>query len=583
VLPPDARAVLTDALKPPSGARLERAVALTFTLSLESALVAPLAFAAGALSNESDQLSIMEAVRGSADRIDIFCQAGQIVIPERGGDLLAFLEPMVHPVRRPRPGRLFHPKLWALRYRDDEDSGYARLLVLSRNLTPDQSWDACLRLDGTVGTRRRAANRPIVDVIRRARELAVEPMPDERGLALDGLLEDLRRVDWDLPEHVTDLAFHAFGIPGGTVPDFDGTRRLVVSPFCNPAGLARIAPEASDILIGRQEELDRLPDAEVAGRQIHVVSELAGLHTTESEQSPSLLTGLHAKLYVIEKGHSARLLIGSANATDAAFGGNVELLVELAGSRNKLGIDTLVGADAPLRTILEPYHRQPPVEPDEVQERLEDLVRTVAAVPLVAQAERRGDTFTLHLTSEQPLPNPPDGVRLTAELLTRRGEAAELPAAGTVDVQFGDLELAQVTPFVILTAADTDGRLEARTVVRAQLLGDPAGRLDEIIARQVDTPEKFLRFLALLLGGDFANAFGPAGAAAGGGERWTAFVGPGIFELLLTALADRPAQLDDLGRLVERLEATEHGQVLLPDGFTELWKTVEQAHQGEPA
>lgn len=578
MLPPDARAVLTDALKPPPGASLDRAVALTFTLSLESALVAPLAFAAGALSNENDPLSTMEAVRGSADRIDIFCQAGQIAIPERGSDLLAFLEPMVHPVAAGR-GRLFHPKLWALRYRDDDDSRHARLLVLSRNLTQDQSWDVCLRLDGTVGSSRRAANRPVVDLVRRARDLAVEPIPEDRAAALDALVDDLRRVDWERPEHVNDLTFHALGIPGGSVPDFTGTRRLAISPFCNAPGLGRTAPNTADVLVGRQEELDRLPEDILNGRTVHVVSELAGLDAAEPEQAPSLLTGLHAKLYVIEQGHTARVLIGSANATDAAFGRNVELLVEATGSKHKLGIDTLVGADAPLRVILEPYHRQPPVEPDEIQERLDDLIRAIAALPLTARAERAGETFTLHLSSQRVVPAVPGGVRLTAELLTRRGEAIELVPGSTVDARFDELELSHVTPFVILTAAARDSGHEARTVVRAQLLNDPAGRLDEIIARQVDTPEKFLRFLALLLGGDITGNGGDGDGRPGDGQRWTSFVGPGIFELLLRALADRPAQLADLRRLVKRLEATEHGRALLPDGFAKLWKAVEQAHR----
>jgi hypothetical protein len=107
MLPPDARAVLSDALRPPSGTVLDRAVALTFTLDLESALVVPLAFAAHATRDSTEPLAVMEAVRGCADLVDVFCQAGQIAVPSRGSDLLAFLEPMVHPVRMPRSGHLF--------------------------------------------------------------------------------------------------------------------------------------------------------------------------------------------------------------------------------------------------------------------------------------------------------------------------------------------------------------------------------------------------------------------------------------------------------------------------------------------
>jgi hypothetical protein len=572
VLPPDARSVLIDALRPPPGAVLERAVALTFTLDLGSALVAPLAFAGNALSTSVDPLSVMEAVRTCADRVDVFCQAGQISVPERASNLLAFLEPMIHPVRRPRPGRLFHPKLWALRYTGTDDLAHARLLVLSRNLADDRSWDVCLRLDGVVGTRRNAVNSPVVDLVRRARDLTVDSLPPERDQGIDRLLDDLRRVRWELPEDVTELRFHALGVPGRRPPDMSGSRHLVVSPFVNPAGLNVVAPGGGGTIVGRQEELDRLPDSVLAGRDVHVVSELAGLDATDDGAGRGILTGLHAKLYVIENGRSARVLLGSANATDAAFGGNVELLVELFGSRSRLGIDTMTGEGARFRAILEPYVRQPPVEPDPTQDKLEDIVRSIAAVPLRCTVTGDAGSWSVHVTSTAALPNVPIGVRVTAELLSRRGEAVELLPGGPVDAPFAGLEIVHITPFVVLTATEGSGKY-ASTVVHAPLVGDPPGRLDEILARQIDSPEKFLRFLELLLG--IAGGGGVEQQQIGEGASWSAGARAGVLELLVTTLAHNPAQLDDLGRLVQRLQATERGRAVLPAGFAELWATIE--------
>ena len=45
MLAPDSRELLLDALRPPTGCSLDRAVATTFTLDLETALTVPLAFA----------------------------------------------------------------------------------------------------------------------------------------------------------------------------------------------------------------------------------------------------------------------------------------------------------------------------------------------------------------------------------------------------------------------------------------------------------------------------------------------------------------------------------------------------------
>ena len=573
MLPPDARLVLTDALRPPPGAAFERAVALTFTLDLESALVVPLAFAAHAVQETNDPLTIMESIRGCADRVDIFCQAGHISVPSVSTDLHAFLEKMVHPVRRPRPGRLFHPKLWAVRFWDEANGTYlARLLVLSRNLTPDRSWDACLRLDGTVSTRRQASNRPLADLINHAVSLAID-LPDERRAGVAALVEDLRRVEWELPEGVSELTFHGMGIPGPSRPDFAGSRHLVITPFCDAEGVTDMAPSADVVLVGRQEELDRLPEATLEGSDVHVVSEMAGLPPEDASASQGILTGLHAKLYVVEQGWNARLFIGSANATEAAFGGNTELLVELAGRRKTLGVDTMIGADAAFRTILEPYQRQAAVERDEDKWRLENFMRDVASIALTATVQPGDDAYFLTVTGERDLPSS-EGVGLLAELLTRRGEAVKLTPGAAMWEQFGPLPITDITPFVVLTAEDDGGR-SLSTVVRASLIGDPSGRLDEILARQVDTPEKFLRFLALLLGLG-SEAILPEGTGGANGKgSWPGVASPGILELLMSGLVDQPKQLDDLARLVERLSKTERGLQLLPTGFAELWAVID--------
>ncbi|MDQ3480248.1 MAG: phospholipase D family protein, partial [Actinomycetota bacterium] len=310
----------------------------------------------------------------------------------------------------------------------------------------------------------------------------------------------------------------------------------------------------------------------------HVVSEMAGLPSEHASASQGILTGLHAKLYVVEQGWNARLFIGSANATDAAFGGNTELLVELAGRRKAFGVDTMIGADAAFRTILEPYQRQPAVERDEDRWRLENYLRDVASIALTATVQPGDDDdYLLTVTGERDL-LASEGMGLLAELLTRRGEAVKLSPGTAMSAQFGPLLITDVTPFVVLTAKDDGGR-SLSAVVRASLVGDPSGRLDEILARQVDTPEKFLRFLALLLGLG-SQAILPEGTGGADGEgSWTGVTSPGILELLMRGLVDQPKQLDDLARLVERLAATERGRQLLPTGFAQLWAVIDQVRR----
>lgn len=573
MLAPDSRSLLLDALRPPPGMRMSRAVALTFTLDLESLLVAPLAFAAHGLRETTDPIAVMEGVRQCADRIDVFCQAGQIAVPPTKSALLAFVEPMVHQVRRPKPGRLFHPKLWALRF-EDEATGETslRLLVLSRNLTKDRSWDVCLRLEGYPGARRVAGNKPLFDLLQHTLRLAVAPLPPDRQAAVEALGEDLRRAAWEYPDGAREMFFHALGVPRTPPLDFAGTRHLVISPFCTPEGLDRCAPSGKLALVSRQETLDCLPEESLVDSETFVVNALAGLPAEESPSGQEVLSGLHAKVYVVEKGHQARVLLGSANATSAAFDGNVELLVELVGGRTQWGIGALLGPMAAFREVLEPYERQNVAEPDPEADRLRNLVRDLAAIPLLATVMPEADSYRLRVTSQETVPNVP-GVRITAQLHTRRGEASVLASGQPVDAEFAGLALVDITPFVIVSAEDNSGR--EQTVILATLVSDPVHRLDHVIAQQIDTPEKFLRFLLLMLGlGTDAAAMVSGDTGEAGAWRSS---GTGIFELLLNALVDRPQQLDDLARLVSRLEASGDGRRLLPPGFTELWQVVTQA------
>lgn len=50
-----------------------------------------------------------------------------------------------------------------------------------------------------------------------------------------------------------------------------------------------------------------------------------------------------------------------------------------------------------------------------------------------------------------------------------------------------------------------------------------------------------------------------------------------MFEVIVNALATSPDALRDLDRLVERLESTDAGRRVLPDGFRTLWEPVKAA------
>ena len=356
MLAPDGRAVLVELLRPPPGAELVRGIATTFTLDLTSALTAPLSFASHRLGSGKDPEAIMQAITMASDHLDIFCQAGQLNVPRSPSDLMAFLEKMVHPVRSPHAGGLFHPKIWLLEFSDGAETSF-RLLCASRNLTSDRSWDVVVRLDGERGSRPLATNKPLRDLALALPTWAIPSLPADRTARIRELADSVRYAAWERPDDVGEIIFHALGAPRRrSTLDFTGTRHLVISPFATDDGLQHVAPYGSMSVqvVSRAEDLDRL-DPQTLSRltATYVIDDAAALEQADdiATARKDLLAGLHAKIYVIERGYAAHLILGSANATKAAFDGNIEFLVELVGKKSRLGIErssapTRVPADA---------------------------------------------------------------------------------------------------------------------------------------------------------------------------------------------------------------------------------------------
>src|SRR6266511_3695603 len=304
MLAPDGRTILLDALGPPPGYRLGRAVATTFTLELSAALVVPLAFATSQVGDSKDPIAVMEAVRSCAD-------------------LVAFVEPMVHEVRRPRPGHLFHPKLWFLRFEAPDQVERFRLLTLTRNLTLDRGWDLLLRLDAQ--TRRRNRNNDqLVALLESLPAMATAALPAQRTEAVRNLADQLRYVQWEHPDDVSEVRFWIYGIGRRTRADFSGYRHLVVSPFLTESGLDLVLADAltdNITIVSRSEELDRLPAAPVGEASVYALDPLVGYSdpaeadrigpgtaeqpphddSISAESSPPGLRDLHAKLIVAER------------------------------------------------------------------------------------------------------------------------------------------------------------------------------------------------------------------------------------------------------------------------------------------
>jgi hypothetical protein len=355
MLDPNARSLLVDSLRPPPGYAFSMGLATTYTLDLTTLLSVPLHLALLSAGNRKEMLqdgvALLESLRRTTDKLAIFCQQGRIGAPNLPHVLYGLLEQCVVEVNAPNGG-VFHPKLWVLRFQNqaDADDIVLRLLVLSRNLGNDRSWDLSLSVEGTPGKRTVSQNRPLADLISALPDLgeAVPRITEQCSLLADEML----RTPWELPGKFESLAFHTLGLTKKAWMPKPSKRLAVISPFVAAHALDSLAMTSQEpvALISRPDELARIPKSSLERfatvKVLHESAETDDGDDTVATKQPT--RGLHAKAYIIEDGWKTTLYLGSANASIPSLisGANVEVLAELTGLKSAVGgIDALLGDD----------------------------------------------------------------------------------------------------------------------------------------------------------------------------------------------------------------------------------------------
>ena len=234
--------------------------------------------------------------------------------------------------------------------------------------------------------------------------------------------------------------------------------------------------------------------------------------------------------------------------------------------------------------MLTPYVPSPPEEGDEettAARALEDLVFDIAAgTRFNTEVKKHIDGWLPSVTADTALPRFPEGASVTLATHNRPAETYELAPGERVQIELLPRELGDITPFLQVTARRTvkGDVIERSAVICSRLQGAPDERFREILARQIDTPEKFMRLLALLIG--FAARSGTEGATAGDSTwRWAPGNGDGVLELLARALSERPEAIDHLESIVERLRESPTGRAVLPRGWDDVWLPALEARR----
>lgn len=601
MLDPDSRCLLTDALRAPAGYEFAEGLVTTYSLDLTTLLTIPLhlAFAVGGSREDllRDPVALLEALRRQAGRLTVFAQAGAVHVPKVQSVLYGLLESVVVPAA-PASRGILHAKIWVLRFENiDSREALLRLVVATRNLTDDRSWDIALHLEGVPGGRERQQNAQLAALLKALPSLSTggDSHHSVARARADRLADACHRTTWILPVGVDSVRFHAIG---PTLPRFRvqrSERLAVLSPFVDPptlAMLAKTAGEGAAALISRPESLAALPPRALEGfASIFTLSEAVETEdgedsegATASNMAGSVRHGLHAKVYLQQDGQRVRLLVGSANATSPALvaASNIEILAELEGHSRALGsIEDLVGEPG-LGKYLVPFTPGDAAEAETARQaaerRLEEARRDLVACDLRLKCRpAEGSQDEYELTIEAARRPAMEGIAEARVWPISLGDehAATLgrPEPGQA-VLVGRFSAVSLTRFLAFQLVDTATELRERFVLQLPAEGFPEHRDAAVVAAIVNNREAFLRYLALLLQDLEADGLATSPSAARAPE-WLSAGNNGqdapLLERLVRAFSRDRKRLESVDRLLRELEDSPAGRDSIPERFLDLW------------
>lgn len=609
MLRPDEHTLLTSAIRPPAGYALDQAVGTTFTLDLVALMLTQLTFATHDMGRDLDRvapIALLDAVTRNADKTTIFVHGGGIGVPGKWRPLLAMLEDSIVEVTPPNGG-VFHPKFWALRYSDSGGRFHHRVIVLSRNLTFDQSWDTALILDEAAPntTAPTIGGADFADFLMVMPDMANRP-PQRPGIS--DLARTLAEATFALPPPYTEARVWPVGAGATFEPGWNGWDGLLIAPFLTRGVVNDIASSVGTLtVVSTAPSLDRLGDPPPNTRlftlngTVDPEPEPADGLTDDGAPAPEAegpaeggrgpLRGLHAKVFVIDDRTESRTFTGSANATGAAFTTNVELNVELRGAKRRKNQATGIDAiwrnnpedreDLGLESLVVEYTPQPVEADDERREHLAwaltNYHNRLAGLGLTTTVTPEGEETYVLTVAVPDHDTSCDGydIRTTLRPLTLPREQALAPA-----LRWEQASLAAVTPYLVATSTASDGttKVTASCVITSDLIGDVAERRDRVL-RDILADANIIAYLAFLLASP-ADQNGTLSAELL--DRLTTGADPAraggdppivLFEPLIHAALGDTEALDRVASVMTELERLDELNNL-PDGLLELWGVV---------
>ena len=626
-------------LVPPPEYHMDFAIGTTYSLDLDALVGATMSLG---LSTETDTnltknpVCLLEALKKTADKIALFCEAGQIHTPGNVTELYILLEKMVFSVALPGTKRnrnaSFHPKFWLIRYENDNSEVMFRVIVLSRNLTFDRSWDVTYSMDAYPCTKEQEKNYPVCDFIRYLAKnwLTKDEYANEKRNRIYRICRELPYFQFEPTDYFTDFEFLPNNIPkysGRDSENESGKYRieetplfqesfhelLVMSPFLSNNTLKNLHKVNNFMksqqykLFTRKESLARLNAEDFSDVDIYCLKDrvIQGEDLLSEEQVTSKddqtdgevketvskiqNQDIHAKLYFARKGSFTRLYLGSLNASENGLHHNIEFMICLQDMMkyHNLKMEDLCeqffngdedGPDNPFEKVqLSTISMQDKEESND----LEFIVKTLCRGNNSAVVDDAGNGYSCSLhfdetTLETALTCLQEiGGKAMVRPLFAKVPETELAA----EITFDRLALLDLSMFYVLTVSNENDTV--RRVVEIETSNLPEDREDEIIKKVLNNKECFFRYIAFLLGDDTvigmleANTWQLQHESSGKNSE---MILPALYEKMLETAANHPEKFKEIGSLLTVL-SHDYANKEIEDGTYDQFKQLYETFQ----
>lgn len=594
-------------LAPPDGYKLDFSVGTTYSLDLDALVGACIALG---LSEETDSelmknpICLLEALRSTGDKVALFCEGGQIHMPNKVTALYILLEKMVFQVNTVKNKRLsaypsFHPKFWLIRYIDSENEPLYRAVVLSRNLTFDRSWDVAFYMDGKKTTAKTDKNSPVADFLSfLISNLGSGDAGKEKAKRIRSIVKELQYVQFDTgSKEFYDYDFIPTGIKKqsggyhsitdyplfqniGSLGDADGLHEIfIMTPFLSKDVIRyfndrnQYIKNTESILITRAMSLERLKPEDCSNFSVYVMKDdvIDGEMAISENEQQYQKQDIHAKVYMLRKNSDSELYLGSLNASHNAVYGNIEFMVRLKSKNRYLNIgklkDSIFGKDE--GDISNPFQQVTVnnIEPEEEHNNLLDgIIKSINRLNPSAVIKQNEEFYDILVHFGKF--DCPYKVTVTPLLLNKTEELSE-------DMRFSKLTVTQLSEFYVISV--DDGQRTVQRVIMIPTEGMPEDREKEIVSSVVNDKACFYRYIAFLLGDSFvlsALESDDSGEEAGRTTHKKKNVQiPALYEKMLQTAATAPERFKEIDYLIKAVS----NDAVIPEYFKELYNTFRKA------